>query len=327
MQLLDAFPGMWLVDPQDLRWRTNTIIRGLIAGRAEPPPASRHFHNDTEFLMTIEQSPTHSDDVRNVYDGFGRVYGSVWGPNIHYGYWENDADDSSVEVATDRLTDLMISGLAAQAGQRVLDIGCGIGHPARRLVRACDVNVVGITISHIQAAEATEHTAEAGLADRATFQFGDAMDMPFPDGSFDAAWAFESMWHMPDRGQVLSETARVLRPGGRLAIADVIQREPISPEGQVVLDHICANYGVRSLGTVDEYRTALAANGFVDVEIRDITDNVIRTLGLMADAFETVRDKLADVVGKEQADSLIDFVRRFGSIPESGYLYLTAVRA
>src|ERR1700732_5546813 len=83
--------------------------------------------------MTLEQSPAHSD-VLNVYDGFGRIYGSAWGPNIHHGYWENDADDSSVEVATDRLTDLMISGLAAQPGQRVLDIGCGIGYPAQRLV-------------------------------------------------------------------------------------------------------------------------------------------------------------------------------------------------
>lgn len=277
--------------------------------------------------MTIEQAPTHGDEVRNVYDGFGRVYGSVWGPNIHYGYWENDADDSSVEVATDRLTDLMISGLAAQPGQRVLDIGCGIGHPAQRLVRTSDVDVVGISISHLQVSEATDHAAAAGLGDRATFRFADAMDMPFPNNSFDAAWAFESMWHMPDRGQVLSEASRVLRPGGRLAIADVIQRDPVSPEGQVVLDHICQNYGVRSLGTVDEYRKTLADNGFVDVEIRDVTDNVIRTLGLMADAFETVRDKLSEVVGDEQAGSLIDFVRRFGSIPESGYVFLTAVRA
>jgi 27-O-demethylrifamycin SV methyltransferase len=47
----------------------------------------------------------------------------------------------------------------------------------------------------------------------------------------------------------------------------------------------------------------------------------------MADAFETVHDKLADLVGEEQATSLIDFVRRFGAIPESGYLFLTAVRA
>ncbi|WP_338682092.1 methyltransferase domain-containing protein [Streptomyces acidiscabies] len=276
--------------------------------------------------LTPSESPAPSD-VRTVYDGFGRIYGSAWGRNIHYGYWEDDADDSSVEVATDRLTDLMIEGLDARAGQRVLDIGCGVGHPARRLARTREVDVVGITVSHIQVAEATELTAEAGLSDRATFQFADAMDLPFPDASFDAAWAFESMWHMPDRGQVLAETARVLRPGSRLAIADVIQRDPISPEGQVVLDHICANYAVHSLGTIEEYRGTLAAAGFVDVEIRDVTDNVIRTLSLMADAFGTVRDKLADLVGGEQADSLIHFVRRFGSIPESGYVYLTAVRA
>ncbi|MCL7382275.1 methyltransferase domain-containing protein [Streptomyces sp. 35G-GA-8] len=276
--------------------------------------------------MTLQQFPAPSD-VAGMYDGIGQIYGSAWGPNKHYGYWENDADDSSIEEATDRLTDMMISGIAAQAGQRVLDIGCGIGHPALRLVRACDVDVLGISVSHVQVARAKELAAAAGLADRATFQFTDAMDMPFPDGSFDAAWAFESMWHMPDRGQVLSETARVLRPGGRLAIADVIERGPVSPEGRVVLDHICENYAVRSLGTVDEYRTALAASGFVDVEIRDISDNVSRTLAVMADAVETVRDKLAGLVGEEQATSLIDFMRLSAVTPESGYLFLTAVRA
>ncbi|MEV7866609.1 methyltransferase domain-containing protein [Streptomyces sp. NPDC088124] len=276
--------------------------------------------------MTVEQFPAPSD-VATMYDGIGQIYGSAWGPNKHYGYWENDADDSSVEEATDRLTDMMISGIAARPGQRVLDIGCGIGHPALRLVRACDVNVVGISVSHVQVAKANELTAEAGLADRATFQFTDAMNMSFPDGSFDAAWAFESMWHMPDRGQVLAEAARVLRPGGRLAVADVIERGPVSPEGRAVLDHICANYAVRSLGTIDEYRTALAANGFVDVEIRDISDNVGRTLDLMADAVETVRDKLTALVGEEQATSLIDFMRLSAATPESGYVYLTAVRA
>ena len=80
------------------------------------------------------------------------------------------------------------------------------------------------------------------------------------------------------------------------------------------------------LGTIDEYRTALAANGFVDVEIRDITDNVIRTFGLMADAVETKRDDLVDLVGEEQAASLLHFMRRLGEVRESGYLFLTAVR-
>ncbi|SDP68465.1 methyltransferase domain-containing protein [Lentzea jiangxiensis] len=276
--------------------------------------------------MTLEQSPAPSD-VADVYDGIGQIYGSAWGPNYHYGYWENDDDHSSIEVATDRLTDMMISGLSAEPGQRVLDVGCGIGHPALRLVRTSDVNVVGISVSHVQVARANELAAEAGLADKATFQFTDAMDMSFPDGSFDAAWAFESMWHMPDRGQVLSEIARVLRPGGRLAIADVIERGPVSPEGRVVLDHVCENYAVKSLATIDEYRTELAANGFVDVEIRDISANSCRTLAVMADAVETERDKLVALVGEEQATSLLDFMRLSAVTPEQGYLYLTATRA
>ncbi|MCS7477001.1 methyltransferase domain-containing protein [Umezawaea endophytica] len=276
--------------------------------------------------MTIEQSPAPSD-VADVYDGIGQIYGSAWGPNYHYGYWDDADDTSSIEVATDRLTDMMISGLDVRPGQRVLDVGCGIGHPALRLVRTGDVDVVGISVSHVQVAQANELAAAAGLAEKAKFQFTDAMDMPFPDGSFDAAWAFESMWHMPDRGQVLSEIARVLRPGGHLAIVDVIERGPVSPEGRKVLDHVCENYAVKSLGTVDEYRTALAANGFVDVEIRDISDNCNRTLAVMADAVETKYDELAALVGEEQATSLLAFMRLSAVTPEQGYLYLAAVRA
>ncbi|MFE7452117.1 methyltransferase domain-containing protein [Streptomyces griseus] len=276
--------------------------------------------------MSLGQAPA-PNDVAGFYDGIGQVLNTVWGPNLHYGYWEDDADDSSIEEATHRLTDLMISGLAPRAGDRVLDIGCGIGNPALRLVGARDVNVVGITVSHVQVSQAKERAAQAGLADRATFQFADAMDMPFPDGSFDGAWALESMLHMPDRSSVLTEAARVLRPGGRLAIADIIERGPVSPEGRVVLDHICETYKVRSLGTMDEYRETLSANGFVDVEIRDISDNVSRTGAILADVVESVRDKLIEQAGEDQVASLIDFMRRAAATPENGYLFLTAVHA
>ncbi|QFR96925.1 methyltransferase domain-containing protein [Streptomyces tsukubensis] len=275
--------------------------------------------------MSLGQAPA-PNDVAGFYDGIGQVLNTVWGPNLHYGYWENDADDTSIEEATHRLTDLMISGLAPRAGGRVLDIGCGIGNPALRLVGARDVNVVGITVSHVQVAQAEERAAQAGLSDRATFQFADAMDMPFPDASFDGAWALESMLHMPDRGKVLAEAARVIRPGGRLAIADIIERGPVSPEGRVVLDHICETYKVRSLGTMDEYRETLSANGFVDVEIRDISDNVSRTGAILADVVETVRDKLV-AQAVRAVTSLIDFMRRAAATPENGYLFLTAVRA
>jgi hypothetical protein len=63
------------------------------------------------------------------------------------------------------------------------------------------------------------------------------------------------------------------------------------------------------------------------VEVRDISDNCSRTLALMAEAVDTVRDELAELVGEERATSLIDFMALSAVTPESGYLFLTAVRA
>lgn len=273
-----------------------------------------------------------TDDVASLYEGtdkfslVGRI-DELWGPNIHYGYWDNETDeDGPLEAATDRLTDLMTSGLRAQPGQRMLDIGCGTGNPTLRLALAKDVSVVGITISRLQVERAQARAAEFGLADRAEFRLADAMNMPFPDASFDLAWALESMLHMPDRGQVLAEAARVLRPGGRLAIADVVERGPVSPEGKVVLDHIRTTYKIGSLATAEEYREQLAANGFIDVEITDITDKVNRTWIVLADTVEKKQAEFLAHITEQEFDAFTGFMRRAAATPENGYLFITATR-
>ncbi|MBF6328104.1 methyltransferase domain-containing protein [Nocardia transvalensis] len=273
-----------------------------------------------------------TNDVAGFYDGTdkfslaGRIE-DLWGANLHYGYWDNDTDeDGPSEAATDRLTDLMISGLDPQPGQRILDIGCGNGNPTLRLARARDVSVVGITVSRVQVELAQARVAELGLAERAEFRLADAMKMPFPDSSFDAAWALESMLHMPDRGQVLAEAARVLRPGAPLAIADVVERGPVSPEGKAVLDHMRATYKIHSLGTADEYREQLAANDFVDVEITDITDKVSRTGLVMATVVEKKRAEFLRHATEQEIDAFTGFMRRSAATREIGYLFITATR-
>ncbi|QIS10433.1 SAM-dependent methyltransferase [Nocardia arthritidis] len=273
-----------------------------------------------------------TDDVASFYDGTDKFslegkIDELWGANLHYGYWENSTDeDGPIEAATDRLTDLMIAGLNAQPGQHMLDIGCGNGNPTLRLARTKGVSVVGITISKLQAEQAQARVAELGIADRAEFRLADAMKMPFPDDSFDLAWALESMLHMPDRGQVLAEAARVLRSGGRLAIADVVERGPVGPEGKIVLDHIRSTYKIHSLGTADEYRAHLAANDFVDVEITDITDKVNRTGIVLAKTVEKKRAEFLRHATEQELDSFTDFMRRAAATPENGYLFITATR-
>ncbi|MER7195479.1 methyltransferase domain-containing protein [Streptomyces flaveolus] len=271
------------------------------------------------------------EDVAKFYNGSGtvRVAGKIrdrWGGNLHNGFWYDDADDAPPEVATDRLTDLMIERLAPGPGQRVLDIGCGIGKPATRLLRAHPVEVVGITISESQVDQARADAAANGLADRVTFGHADAMRLPFPDASFDGAWALESLFHVPDRGRALAEAARVLRPGSRLAIADFVLATHLSDEARQAVERISSTFGVHSVSTLDDYLGQLSSLGFTDVDVRDISANVARTGTLLADAWEAVRDQLVENGNAEKVDAMITATRDFSSTPEFGYILIAARR-
>ncbi|MGQ5580720.1 methyltransferase type 11 [Streptomyces sp. ZS0098] len=265
-------------------------------------------------------------DVASFYEGLGQVLNIAWGENLHYGYWEDDADDSTVEAATARLTDLLISLLDPAPGAGVLDIGCGVGKPALQLVAARKARVTGISISDVEVKQATQRAAEAGRSDLTAFRNADVQDLPFDDDSFDGAWAVESLLHVPDRGRALAETARVLRRGGRLVIADTVQRPPLDAEARAVLDEFRTSYHVSAYATADEYRGLLTANGFVDIDIRDISDKVVRTGMIMADAVEARRDELARIDGPEPVDQYIGLMRRAAASPGIGYLVIAATR-
>jgi MPBQ/MSBQ methyltransferase len=105
----------------------------------------------------------------------------------------------------------------------VLDVGCGIGGSARILARDYGLDVLGISISPGQIRRAQELTP-AGLSCR--FAVMDALDLELPDAGFDAVWSVEAGPHMPDKQRYADELLRVLKPGGRLAVADWNRRDP-----------------------------------------------------------------------------------------------------
>jgi ubiquinone/menaquinone biosynthesis C-methylase UbiE len=104
----------------------------------------------------------------------------------------------------------------------VLDIGCGTGLVARAIARHSGFtgSVAGIDLSPHLVAAATRLAAEEGVAQRVTFQRGDVRKLPFADASFDAVVAHTLISHVPDPPAVLKEAARVLKPGGALAVFD-----------------------------------------------------------------------------------------------------------
>lgn len=108
------------------------------------------------------------------------------------------------------------------AGMRVLDVGGGLGGPARTLASGfgCSVEVLDLTEEYCRAGEML--TAMTTLGDRVSFTHGSALDMPYPDASFDVVWTQHSSMNIADKEKLYREIQRVLRPGGRLALHEIM---------------------------------------------------------------------------------------------------------
>ena len=119
----------------------------------------------------------------------------------------------------------MADGLDLPKGSAVLDVGCGLGGPARYLAdkRGWQVTGVDLSLPFIEVARLlTERTGCAGLV---RFLQADALDLPFADGAFDAVWTQHVAMNIRDRAGFYGGIRRVLKPGGRLAIYDVVAGE------------------------------------------------------------------------------------------------------
>ena len=127
--------------------------------------------------------------------------------------------------ATEELATLV--GLVA--GQRVLDVGSGLGGTARHLAARHGVEVTGVDLTAEYCRVGNMLSERTRLRDRVELVTADALELPFADGGFDLVWTEHAAMNIEDKPRLYSELRRVLRPGGRLAIYDIVQ----GPGGEV----------------------------------------------------------------------------------------------
>jgi MPBQ/MSBQ methyltransferase len=171
-----------------------------------------------------------SQSVADAYDRWTNdaLLERLWGDHVHLGHYGDPPRRRDFRQAkVDFVHELVRwSGLdRLPPGSAVLDVGCGIGGSARILAHDYGLDVLAISISEAQIARARALTPPA-LASRCRFAVMDALQLALADGSFDAVWSVEASPHMPDKQRYVDELLRVLKPGGRLAIADWNRRDP-----------------------------------------------------------------------------------------------------
>lgn len=106
------------------------------------------------------------------------------------------------------------------AGQTLADLGCGRGGPGLWVARERGAQLVGIDLSEQGVAQARARASAFGPPDRARFEVGDLTALRFDSGSFDAGMSIAVIWSIPGPEKVLSEIARVLRPGAHFVFTD-----------------------------------------------------------------------------------------------------------
>lgn len=170
-------------------------------------------------------------------------------------------------VATRELAAL----LAPQAGECLLDIGSGIGGPARWIAAKFGVHVTGVDLTpeFCEAAEALN--AATGMRDQVTIIRGSALALPVPNGAFDAAYSQNVIMNIADKALFYREAFRALRPGGRLALSNLCAGAAGEPYYPVPWAETSET---SFLATPQQMRADLVAAGFAIAEFRDITEAI-----------------------------------------------------
>jgi SAM-dependent methyltransferase len=154
------------------------------------------------------------------------------------------------------------------AGMRVLDIGSGLGGPARTLAQHYGCKVTGLDLTEEFSRVATMLTEMCGMQKQVSFRHGNALDMPFDDSSFDLVWTQQAGMNIEDKLRLYQEVNRVLAIGGRLVFQEVLR----GPETPLRLPVPWAREGSMSfLLPPDAIRDLLAKAGFREMIWHDVT--------------------------------------------------------
>ncbi|TCD71961.1 Delta(24)-sterol C-methyltransferase [Steccherinum ochraceum] len=217
---------------------------------------------------------SYTEVVNGYYDGATILYEYAWAGSFHFSRF-NKGEGFVASLA--RHEHYLAAHMQLKPGMRVLDVGCGVGGPAREIARFSDVQVVGVNNNEYQVGRARKHTQKAGLSDQVTFVKGDFMKLveQFGENSFDAVYAIEATVHAPSWEGVYGEIEKVLKPGGIFGVyewAMTDRWDPAIPSHKELAHKIEIGNGIPEMRHIAKARAALKNVGFEILHEEDLAE-------------------------------------------------------
>lgn len=249
------------------------------------------------------------DEIRSHYDLATLFYWLLWGRHLHHGLWEGD---ESAPQAQQQLTETLARLAGIEHGERVLDVGCGMGGSSIHLARRHGCRVTGITLSRVQRHWATMSARWNRAARNVEFHRADAEQVEFPQGAFDVVWSIECTEHLYDKPRFFERAAKWLRPGGRMAIcAWLAADEPADDAAAKQVYDVCEGFLCPSLGSMADYTLWMRAAGLTVEHQLDWTDRVTQTWEI---CIRRVRQSRVRWLAKPIGRNMLLFLDRFETI-------------
>ncbi|KAJ7471976.1 delta-sterol C-methyltransferase, partial [Mycena latifolia] len=223
---------------------------------------------------TDNRVDSYTDVVNGYYDGATELYEYGWSDSFHFcRFYKGEAFAAGLA----RHEHYLAAQMGLKPGMRVLDVGCGVGGPAREIARFADVEIVGLNNNEFQLQRARRYTKQAGLDAKVTFVRGDFMKLEeqFGKNYFDAVYAIEATCHAPTWEGVYGEIFKVLKPGGTFGVYEWCMTDkwdPSDPTHAALQHEIELGNGIPEMRPLARAREALQTVGFDLQHDEDLAD-------------------------------------------------------